>query len=127
MFNRRTLAIAAALACFATAGLVTQAGAQSLSHIVAQDHGMKASGLIGLTVTNDKGEVLGKIADIIVKGSATEPMAILSSGSGSTAKMVAVPLSHIGMKNDKASMAMTMADFYAMPGWAFNGLNGGGG
>jgi ribosomal 30S subunit maturation factor RimM len=86
---------------------------------------MRSSKLIGMDVFNSKGEKIGKIEDSLVEGTASEPLAVLSAGTGG--KMVAVPLSHIALKNDKASMAATMAEMAAMPAWKFTGIQVGGG
>lgn len=131
MNTLKTLTAAAALAlAFAPQTTIT-ASAQSLSYstIVAQDHSMRGSKLIGMEIFNEKGEKIGKIEDILVKGTASEPMAVLSvpgAKSGET-RMVAVPLSHVNLKSDKASMAATKIELAAMPTWQFQGLAGGGG
>jgi sporulation protein YlmC with PRC-barrel domain len=90
---------------------------------------MRSSKLIGMEVFNQKGEKIGKIEDILVKGSATEPLAVLSVGrfTGGGDKMVAVPLSHITMNGDHPGMAATKTEMASMAPWQFIGLNGGGG
>jgi sporulation protein YlmC with PRC-barrel domain len=105
------------------------AQSMSVSSIVTPDHSMRGSKLIGMDIFNQQGQKIGKIEDILVKGAAAEPVAILSVGAftGSGDKMVAVPMSHIALKADKASMPATKAELAAMPGWQFNGLSGGGG
>ena len=126
-----TFAAATALALALAPTLATPSFAQSMaiSSIVAMDHSMRSSKLIGMDVFNEKGEKIGKIADILVKGSASEPMAVLSVGAfvGGGDKMIEVPLSHVTMKNDKAGMPGTKAQLAAMPSWQFTGLSGGGG
>jgi sporulation protein YlmC with PRC-barrel domain len=123
-------ATAALTAAFVPA-ITTQVFAQSMakSAIVAPDHSMRGSKLIGMDIFNQQGMKIGKIEDIMVKGSATEPVAILSVGAfaGGGDKMVAVPMSHISLNADKASMPATKAELAAMPGWQFTGLSGGGG
>lgn len=123
-----TLAVAAALAVALIPAVTSHAFAQSLtpSAVVAQDHSMRTSKLIGMDVYNNKGEKLGKISDVLVKASASEPMVVLSVGE-SGSKMVTVPLNHITMKADKPMMAATMTELQAMQEWRFAGLAGGGG
>ena len=122
---------AAALASAIFPATTTQVFAQSMakSAIVAPDHSMRSSKLIGMDIFNQQGVKIGKIEDILVKGSAAEPVAILSVGAfaGGGDKTVAVPMSHISLNADKASMPATKAQIAAMPGWQFNGLSGGGG
>jgi sporulation protein YlmC with PRC-barrel domain len=103
------------------------AQSQSRSEVVGQDHSMRTSKLIGMEVYNEKGEDIGKLEDILVKTSPSEPQAILSVGTftGGAPKLVAVPLSHISLKADKASMAATQPQMEAMPTWQFRGLQGG--
>jgi len=131
MIKIRNIIAAAALAIAVTPGVVTQASAQVApaarnSAIVAQDSSMRASKLIGMMVYNDKGERLGKIVDIMVMATATEPTVVLSTAS-TPSKMVAIPLSHINLNNDKASMEGTRPEVAAMPSWSFNGRISGGG
>jgi sporulation protein YlmC with PRC-barrel domain len=123
---------AVALAAASAPTITTQVLAQSMakSAIVAADHSMRGSKLIGMDIFNQQGMKIGKIEDILVKGSAAEPVAILSVGAfagGGGDKMVAVPMSHISLNADKASMPATKAEIAAMPGWQFNGLSAGGG
>ena len=132
MKTLKTFAVAATLAVALTPGLLNHAVAQvarAASSVVAADHSMRASKMIGMDIFNEKHEKIGKIVDILVKGAAEEPMAVLSVGAytGSGTKMVAVPLSHITMKSDQPAMEATKATLMAMPGWAFTGLMGGGG
>jgi sporulation protein YlmC with PRC-barrel domain len=121
------LAATTALTMAFAPSIVTPAFAQSMaiSTIVAQDHSMRSSKLIGMDVFNDKGEKIGKIEDVLVKASAAEPLAVLSVTGN--AKMVAVPLSHVSLKSDKAIMPATKAEMAAMTPWQFVGLSGGGG
>ena len=122
----RTLFAVAALAAMSAVVSVAPVSAQSLSYdgIVMADHSMRASKLIGLAVTDDHGMKLGTIVDVLVKGEASEPTVILSTGT----KMVAAPLSHVTVA--KASLVMpgmTMPMMAAMPAYVFSGLGGGGG
>ena len=105
------------------------ADGKTVSSVVATDHSMRTSKLIGMDIFNEQGAKIGKIQDILVKGTASEPVAVLSVGAfvGGGDKMVGVPLSHIMMKNDAPSMAATQAQLAAMPKWTFDGLSGGGG
>jgi sporulation protein YlmC with PRC-barrel domain len=129
--TKLTIAAATALAMAFVPAIATQTFAQSLtpSSVVAPDHSMRSSKLIGMDLYNQKGEKIGTIADILVKGTKSEPVAILSVGdyTGGGEKMVAVPMSHIALKGDTASMPATKAQLIAMPGWKFTGLSGGGG
>ncbi len=126
-----TLATAAALAVAFVPMIASHSFAQSMakSAIVASDHSMRGSKLIGMDIFNDQGQKIGKIEDILIKSSGSEPVAVLSVGefTGEHSKMVAVPMSHIAMKSDKASMPATKAQMAAMPNWHFDGLEGGGG
>jgi len=126
-----TLSIAMALGMALAPAIVNHAFAQTATHsaIVASDHTMRASKLIGMDIFDSKGEKIGKIEDILVKGAMAEPVAVLSVGAftGGGDKMVSVPISHISLKHDKASMATTKTEMAAMPAWKFEGLEGGGG
>ncbi len=116
----------AALAAMASIVSVPPVSAQSLGYggIMMADHSMRASKLIGLAVTDDHGQKLGTIVDVLVKGEASEPTVILSTGS----KMVAAPLSHITVAKESLMMpGTTMAMIAAMPAYTFTGLAGGGG
>jgi hypothetical protein len=98
--------------------------------IVMADHSMRAGKLIGLAVTNDKGQKIGTVVDVLVKGEAVEPTLILSVGDavGGGAKMVAAPLSHITVAGTKAMMpGVTLQMVASMPAYTFQGLGGGGG
>lgn len=121
-----TLAGVAAMALALVPVTATHALAQSMakSAIVASDHSMRGSKLIGMDIFNEQGQKIGKIEDLLIKGSASEPVAVLSVGGE---KMVGVPVSHITLKADKASMAATPTQIAAMPAWHFDGLEGGGG
>jgi sporulation protein YlmC with PRC-barrel domain len=126
-----TLAVTTALAMALVPTIASPVFAQSMaiSAIVATDHSMRSSKLIGMDIFNDQGVKIGKIEDILVKGSASEPLAVLSVGAfaGGGSKMVAVPISHIALKSDKASMPATKGQIEEMPGWKFTGYSGGGG
>ncbi len=104
------------------------AQSQSRSQIVAPDHSMRTSKLIGIEVYNENGDDIGKLDDILVKDSTSEPQVVLSVGGfvGEGPKLVVVPLSHISLKADKASMSATKAQMAALPKWQFNGEGGGG-
>jgi len=125
-----TVLTAAALALMFAPSIVTPASAQSHSPsaMVAQTHSLRASKLVGTEVYNDQGEDIGKLEDILVKDTASEPQAVLSVGGfvGGGEKLVVVPLSHISLKADKASMSATKAEMAALPKWQFNGEGGGG-
>jgi rRNA processing protein Gar1 len=122
-----TLVVAVALAMTATP-VISFAQSETHSVIVATDHGMRSSKLIGMAIYDEQGKQIGKIEDIMVKGGASEPVAVLSLGDTGS-KMVGVPLSHVMLKSDKASMKATPAEMAAMPAWKFTGVlvgNGGG-
>ena len=125
-----TVLTAAALALAFAPSIISPASAESKSpsEIVAKDHSMRTSKLIGIEIYNDKGEDVGKLEDILVKGSASEPQVILSVGGfvGGGSKLVVVPLSHISLKDEKASMEATKTQMAALPKWQFNGEGGGG-
>jgi sporulation protein YlmC with PRC-barrel domain len=125
-----TILTAATLALAFAPSIISPASARSQgrSEIVAQDHSMRTSKLIGIEVDNDKGEDIGKLEDILVKGSASEPQVVLSVGGfvGGGPKLVVVPLSHISLKDEKAIMEATKAQMAALPKWQFNGEGGGG-
>ena len=131
MTKLTTLAASAALALVCASPIISPAFARPMTYstIVAHDHSMRTSRLIGMDVFNEKGKKIGKIEDILVKESASEPLAVLSVGAaaGGDEKMVAVPLNHVKLKSDRASMSMADADFASMPAWKFAGLEGGGG
>ena len=127
-----TLVAAVALAMAVTPAISTASFAQpqARSTIVTTDHAMSSSKLIGMAIYNDQGKQIGRISDILVKGSASEPLAILTLGdnpNGGGMKMVGVPLSHVQLKSDQASMKASMAELAAMPAWHYDWLAGGGG
>lgn len=97
---------------------------------VLADHSMRASKLIGMKVTNDEGQSIGTVVDILVKDGAVEPTVILSVGSyvGDDDKLIAAPLSHVHVEGMKAMMpGATKQVLASMPVFKFEGLNGGGG
>lgn len=122
---KRLIALAALAAVTSLA--VPPVMAQTLtgsSAIVMNDHSMRASKLVGLSVTDEQGHKLGTIVDVLVKGAAVEPTVILSTGQ----KMVAAPLSHLTVTGTKLMMpGTTPAAIAAMPTYGFNPLEGGGG
>jgi sporulation protein YlmC with PRC-barrel domain len=124
-----TVLTAAALALAFAASISNPASAQSQvpGAMVARDHSLRAGKLIGLEVYNDQGEDIGKLEDILVKNTASEPQAVLSVGGfvGEGSKLVVVPLSHISLKAGKASMSATKEQMAAMPNWQFNNEGGG--
>jgi hypothetical protein len=73
---------------------------------VAPDHSMAAKSMLGAPIYNDKHEKIGTIENIMVKGSVSEPTAILSVGDylGGGPKMVEVPLSHLQLQGKDAMM-----------------------
>jgi hypothetical protein len=98
--------------------------------IIMADHSVRVSKLIGLAVTNDQGQKIGTVVDVLVKGEAAEPTVILSVGgyTGEGTKMVAAPLSHIKLEGMKAMMPGATRQMVAsMPAYTFQGLAGGGG
>jgi len=103
------------------------AQSQSRSSIVAADHSMSSSKLIGMAIYDQHGQQIGTIADILVKSGKIEPLAVVSVGDyvGNGPKMIAVPLSHIEMNADKASMKVTKSQLAAMPTWQWVGMAGG--
>jgi sporulation protein YlmC with PRC-barrel domain len=125
-----TVLTAAALALVFAPSIINPAAAQSRSRseIVAPDHSMRTSKLIGIEVYNENGDDIGKLEDILVKDSTSEPQVVLSVGGfvGEGPKLVVVPLSHISLNADKASMSATKAQMAALPKWQFNGEGGGG-
>ena len=84
--------------------------AQSLTFqgpiVVMPDHSMSVKSMLGAPIYNDKHEKIGTIENIMVKGSASEPTAILSVGDylGGGPKMVEVPLSHLQLQGKDAMM-----------------------
>ena len=128
MTSPTILATAAALAMALTAPAAIAQTPTPPPKLVLADHAMRASMLIGMKVLDDQGEPLGTIVEILVKDHAVEPTAIIAVadlGSLST-KLVAVPLSHVKIKGDKATMpGMTMKMMIAMP--LYDYIAGGGG
>jgi sporulation protein YlmC with PRC-barrel domain len=124
-----TVLAAAALALAFAPSIITPASAQSQipGAMVSQAHSMRASKLIGTEVYNEKGEDIGKLEDILVKDTVSEQQAVLSVGGfvGEGEKLVVVPLSHISLKADKASMAATKEQMAALPKWQFGNEGGG--
>ena len=79
---------------------------------------------------NDHGQKIGSIVDVLVRETASEPMAVLSVGDyvGNGAKLVAVPLNHITFKANRPMMAGATRQMLAsMPAWASLGGAGGNG
>jgi len=74
--------------------------------VVMPDHSMSAKSMFGAPIYNEQHEKIGTLENIMVKASATEPMAVLSVGDylGSGPKMVAVPLSHLQLQGKDAMM-----------------------
>jgi sporulation protein YlmC with PRC-barrel domain len=128
---KRTMLASIAVLVLACTGPV--AIAQTLTGsptAVLADHSIRTSKLIGMKVTNDQGQSIGTVLDILVKDQAAEPTAILSVGSyvGGGDKLVAVPLSHIKIEGMKAMMpGATKPMMASMTAFKFEGLSGGGG
>ncbi len=123
MTNLTRLATALALA-MAFAAPAARAEAPPPPKTVLADHSMRASMLIGMKVIGDNGDVLGTVVEILVKDKAVEPTAILSVvdlGALAT-RLVAVPLSHVKVEGNKASMpGMTKKMLIAMPFYDYEG------
>ncbi len=124
MTSPTILAAAAALAMALTAPAALAQTPTPPPKLVLADHSMRASMLIGMKVLDDQGEPLGTIVEILVKDRAAEPTAVIAVadlGSLST-KLVAVPLSHVKIKGDKATMpGMTKKMMIAMPLYDYEG------
>ena len=77
-----TLLTAAALALAFAPSFSNPASAQAQipGAMVSQAHTMRASKLIGVEVYNEQGEDIGKLEDILVKNTMSEPQAVLSVG-----------------------------------------------
>jgi sporulation protein YlmC with PRC-barrel domain len=126
MKRRSPLAAAFAVTMALSPVVAYQALAQSHSAIVATDHSMRSSKLIGMTVYDKQGLEIGKIEDIMVpKDAGSAPLAVLSVDG--SRKTVGVPLSRIAIKDDKASMNASKAEVADLPYWKFESLEGGGG
>jgi len=91
---------------------------------VLADHSMRASMLIGMQVTDDQGQTIGTVVDILVKNNAGEPRAVLSVGdyAGLSTKLVVVPLSHLKIVGSSAKMpGATKAMMIKMPLYDYEG------
>jgi sporulation protein YlmC with PRC-barrel domain len=64
---------------------------------------LKASNVIGASVTNPEGEKLGSISDLTMSANGRVRFAILSSGGvlGMGGKLIAVPMKALSFKDDK--------------------------
>ena len=128
MTSPTILATAAALAMALTVPTAIAQTPTPPPKLVLADHAMRASMLIGMKVLDDQGQPLGTIVEILVKDQAVEPTAIIAVADlGALAtKLVAVPLSHVKIKGDKATMpGTTMKMMIAMP--LYDYMAGGGG
>ncbi len=74
--------------------------------VVMPDHSMSVKSMLGAPIYNEQHEKIGTIENIMVTGSATEPIAVLSVGDylGSGPKFVGVPLSHLQLQGTSAMM-----------------------
>lgn len=98
--------------------------------VVLADHSMSTSKLIGAPVYNEQGQKIGSIVDVLVRGTASEPTAVLSVGEyvGGGSKLVAVPLDHVALTSNRATMAgATKQVLASMPAYSFAGGAGGAG
>jgi hypothetical protein len=89
------------------------------------DHYMRSSKMIGMPVYNDHGEKIGVINDIMLPAGGGEVAATLSVGefTGTGAKMVKIPLSHLLFSGKKPMMTGdgSKSAVMAMPAYSYNG------
>ena len=112
----------AALAFALNAPTIAVASEYTGNAIMLSDHSMRTSRLIGSPVYNEQGQSIGTVMEVLLKNGGTEPMVVLSVGNyiGSSAKMVAVPLSHINLEGAKPMMAGATKQMLAsMPVYLF--------
>jgi len=85
--------------------LMAQSG-NMMKDVMTSDKSMRSSKLIGATVYNEEGDKIGSIIDILVRGGAVEPTAIVSVGDylGGGTKLVAFPVSKLQLDATKAMM-----------------------
>jgi hypothetical protein len=120
-------AVALAFTIAAPAGI-----AQTLTHsapILRADYAVRSSHLIGMNVSNDQGQSIRTVNDILLKNRASEPIMILPLGEsvGGDAKLVAVPLDQMRLHGSKAMMPGATKQMLArMAAYRFDGLLGGG-
>jgi len=127
MQSLSTILAASALALVMGSAVALPSLAQGTSAVVATATGPQA--LIGSTVYDDEGLVVGRVDRVIAKSGTSDELVVLSVGDyvGSGSKLVAVPHSQIIMKDSRAGMKTNKASMTAMAPWKPNALQGGGG
>jgi hypothetical protein len=127
MQSLSTILAASTLALVMGSAVAMPSYAQATSGVVATATGPEA--MIGSMVYDDEGQVVGKVDRVIAKNGTSEELVVLSVGDyvGSGSKLVAVPYSHITMKDKRAGMKTNKASMTAMAPWKPDTLKGGGG
>ncbi len=118
------LTTAAILAMAFAAPFATAQTPPAHPKVVLADHSMRASMLIGMKVVDDQDQVLGTVVEILVKDKAVEPKAIVAvlDLNALATRHVAVPLSHLKIVGDKATMpGVTKKMLVAMPLYDYEG------
>ena len=121
------LATVAALALTFAAPAFAQSGTSS--GMMAADHMMRTSKMVGSPVYNDQGDKIGEIFDILVKPGATEPTAIVAVGeyTGGGSRLVAFPLSKVKVEGNKMMISgASKAALQNMPAYVFGAQWGSG-
>lgn len=111
------------------APILAQAATDNMKDAMTADHSMRSSMLIGAPIYNDNGDKIGSVIEILVRGGATEPLAIVSVGDyiGGGAKLVAFPVSKLELDAQKARMkGADRRALEAMPAYSFQFAGGNG-
>jgi hypothetical protein len=114
----KTLALSMAAMVLAAAGagdpLFAQGVPQTVTKadIVQVASGFRTSRIRGATVTNDHGDTIGTVDDIVISNGATNAYAILSVGGflGVGSYLVAVPFKSLDIAKNKVTLAGATKD-----------------
>lgn len=103
--------------------LAQSASGSMMKDVMTSDNSMRTSKLVGAAVYNDEGDKIGSIIDILVRGGASESVALVSVGDylGGGTKLVAFPISKLQLDASKAMMqGATKRAIQAMPAYNLN-------
>jgi hypothetical protein len=103
--------------------MAQSASGNMMKDVMTSDKSMRSSKLIGAVVYNDEGDKIGSIIDILVRGGAVEPIALVSVGDylGGGTKLVAFPVGKLQLDAAKAMMqGASKRAIQAMPAFELN-------
>ncbi len=121
------LAVASALIVVELAGAALSQGTPQRITTLAVDPkslavGYRATRLVGSTVINDTGELVGRVDDLIVTPADRVPYAVLSVGGflGVGTRLVVVPTTALDVTNKRLVLhGATRASLILLPGFAY--------